>query len=671
MSGPAGGIVGMARTAQRAGFDKAIGFDMGGTSTDVSHFAGDFEREYETQVAGVRMRAPMLAIHTVAAGGGSVLHFDGSRYRVGPDSAGADPGPACYRRGGPLTVTDANVLLGRIQPDYFPRVFGTRGDQPLDAEITRASFTELSEQITAATGDDRGPEQVAAGFIEIAVANMANAIKKISVQRGYDVTEYVLNVFGGAGGQHACAVADALGMTRVLIHPLAGVLSAYGIGLADVIAMREQAVEAPLTADLIAKLPETTGPLEHDARAEVQAEGANARRVTATHRAHLRYQGTDTAVIVPVGPLEQMTAAFEAEYSRRFSFLMRDKPVIVEAVSVEVTAARQEPDGDADTAPRSGSEKERPVGTARVPMFTDGGWAEVDLFPRAGLRPGQAVDGPAVITEELATTVVEPGWRAVVSDRGDLLLSRVTARPAQAEVDTKTDPVLLEIFNNLFMSVAEQMGVRLQATAHSVNIKERLDFSCAVFDADGGLIANAPHMPVHLGSMGESIKMVIRRNPRIRRGDVYVLNDPYHGGTHLPDITVVTPVFAPETDDIWFYVASRGHHAEIGGVTPGSMPASSTRVEEEGVLIDNWLLVENGRLNEAETVSLLSARRVPVPRPGHQPGRPARPDRRQRQGHRRAAPHGGTFRAGCRAGLHGARPAERRRGGQARHHRPG
>ena len=611
VSGPAGGIVGMARTAQRAGFDKAIGFDMGGTSTDVSHFAGDFEREYETQVAGVRMRAPMLAIHTVAAGGGSVLHFDGSRYRVGPDSAGADPGPACYRRGGPLTLTDANVLLGRIQPDYFPRVFGTRGDQPLDAEITRASFTELSEQITAATGDDRGPEQVAAGFIEIAVANMANAIKKISVQRGYDVTEYVLNVFGGAGGQHACAVADALGMTRVLIHPLAGVLSAYGIGLADVIAMREQAVEAPLTADLISKLPETTGPLEHDAGAEVQAEGANARRVTATHRAHLRYQGTDTAVIVPVGPLEQMTAAFEAEYSRRFSFLMRDKPVIVEAVSVEVTAARQEPDGDADTAPRSGSEKERPVGTARVPMFTDGGWAEVDLFPRAGLRPGQAVDGPAVITEELATTVVEPGWRAVVSDRGDLLLSRVTARPAQAEVDTKTDPVLLEIFNNLFMSVAEQMGVRLQATAHSVNIKERLDFSCAVFDADGGLIANAPHMPVHLGSMGESIKMVIRRNPRIRRGDVYVLNDPYHGGTHLPDITVVTPVFAQETDDIWFYVASRGHHAEIGGVTPGSMPASSTRVEEEGVLIDNWLLVENGRLNEAETVSLLEHAEYP------------------------------------------------------------
>ena len=614
VSGPAGGIVGMARTAAKAGFEKVIGFDMGGTSTDVSHFAGEFEREYETQVAGVRMRAPMLAIHTVAAGGGSVLHFDGSRYRVGPDSAGADPGPACYRRGGPLTVTDANVLLGRIQPDYFPKVFGTRGDAPLDADVTRARFEELSQQITATAGDDRGPERVAAGFIEIAVANMANAIKKISVQRGYDVTEYVLNVFGGAGGQHACAVADALGMTQVLIHPLAGVLSAYGIGLADVIAMREQAVEAPLTTDLIKSLPATTGPLERHARAEVEAdggEGGPARRITATHRAHLRYQGTDTAVIVPVGPLEQMTAAFEAEYARRFSFLMRDKPVIVEAVSVEVTAARQEPEGSADTPPRSDSTKERPVSSAQVPMFTGGAWAEVDLCPRAGLRPGHAVDGPAVITEELATTVVEPGWRAVVSDRGDLLLSRVTARPARAEVGTNADPVMLEIFNNLFMSVAEQMGVRLQATAHSVNIKERLDFSCAVFDAGGGLIANAPHMPVHLGSMGESIKMVIKRNPRIRRGDVYVLNDPYHGGTHLPDITVVTPVFAPETDEIWFYVASRGHHAEIGGVSPGSMPAYSTRVEEEGVLIDNWLLVQNGQLNEAETIRLLETAEYP------------------------------------------------------------
>jgi 5-oxoprolinase (ATP-hydrolysing) len=701
LSGPAGGIVGMARTAAEAGFGKVIGFDMGGTSTDVSHYAGEFEREYETQVAGVRMRAPMLSIHTVAAGGGSVLHFDGSRYRVGPDSAGADPGPTCYRRGGPLTVTDANVLLGRIQPAYFPHVFGEKSDQPLDDQATRAAFDALSREITAATGDSRGPEQVAAGFIEIAVANMANAIKKISVQRGYDVTEYVLNVLGGAGGQHACAVADALGMSKVLIHPLAGVLSAYGIGLADILAMREQAVEAPLTNETIARLPGILKPLEADARAEVEGKGGGeaggvpGERITAAHRAHLRYDGTDTAVIVPVASLAEMTGAFEAEYARRFSFLMRDKAVIIEAVSVEVTGAQEDLDAPTtagqertagDTAVRSGqrdgAEPGRPASRARVRMFTSGAWAEVDLFLRAGLRPGQAVDGPAIIAEELATTVVEPGWQAVVSGRGDLLLSRVTARPDRAEVQEAgagADPVMLEIFNNLFMSVAEQMGVRLQSTAHSVNIKERLDFSCAVFDAEGGLIANAPHMPVHLGSMGESIKMVIKRNKRtspgepggdegrggeggsgrgIRRGDVYVLNDPYHGGTHLPDITVVTPVFAPaglrvqkpttpmlhrcrqdDTDapsvplnavpaatettrgsgepeaeadgEIWFYVASRGHHAEIGGISPGSMPAASTRVEEEGVLIDNWLLVEDARLREAETRSLLTGAEFP------------------------------------------------------------
>ena len=551
LSGPAGGIVGMARTAADAGFTKVIGFDMGGTSTDVSHYAGDFEREYETQVAGVRMRAPMLSIHTVAAGGGSVLHFDGSRYRVGPDSAGADPGPACYRNGGPLTLTDANVLLGRIQAAHFPHVFGPHGDQPLDEAITRAKFPRAQRQIAAATGDHRGPEQVAAGFVEIAVANMANAIKKISVQRGYDVTEYVLNVFGGAGGQHACAVADALGITKVLIHPLAGVLSAYGIGLADIIAMREQAVEAPLTTESLRTCPAILGPLEQDARAEVAAEGVPPDRITAAHRAHLRYQGTDTAVIVPVGPLAEMTAAFEAEYARRFSFLMPDKPVLVEAVSVEVTGAQQARGrGTRPVRQKTGRRRARGQprpGPPRVRMFTGGAWTEVDLSERAGLSPGHAVNGPAIITEELATTVVEPGWRAVVTERGDLLLTRVTARPDRAATGTGADPVLLEIFNNLFMSVAEQMGVRLQSTAHSVNIKERLDFSCAVFDADGGLIANAPHMPVHLGSMGESIKMVIERNRgRIRRGDVYVLNDPYHGGTHLPDVTVVTPVFATD-----------------------------------------------------------------------------------------------------------------------------
>jgi 5-oxoprolinase (ATP-hydrolysing) len=653
LSGPAGGIVGMARTAANAGFDRVIGFDMGGTSTDVSHYAGEFERQYETQVAGVRMRAPMLSIHTVAAGGGSILHFDGGRYRVGPDSAGADPGPACYGHGGPLTVTDANVLLGRIQPGYFPEVFGETGDQPLDASVTSRMFADLAARIEARTGDRRGPEEVAAGFLEIAVQNMANAIKKISVQRGYDVTRYVLSTFGGAGGQHACAVADALGMTSVLIHPLAGVLAAYGLGLADVIAMREKAVEAPLDDALAAAMPSAVlRPLEDEARAELAAQGVPAAAVSVVRRAHLRYDGTDTPIPVPFGAAAEMTAAFEAAYRRRFSFLMPDKPIVVEAASIEATHtdewpiqlpmtrwmghSSREPEG-----PGSGQHATKPshvtrsadapaVGPLRsgapkaagyVRLFAVGDWARTPLFRRDALAPGDKVDGPAIIAEDLATTVVEPGWRAEVTGRLDLLLTRVKPRPGAAAASTDADPVLLEVFGNLFMSVAEQMGVRLQSTAHSVNIKERLDFSCAIFDAEGGLIANAPHIPVHLGSMGESIKMVIARNrDRMKPGDVFVLNDPYHGGTHLPDVTVVTPVFAsPQPGDrrggappeVWFYVGSRGHHAEIGGMSPGSMPAGSTRIEEEGVLIDNWLLVEDGRLRERETTSLLAGAEYP------------------------------------------------------------
>jgi 5-oxoprolinase (ATP-hydrolysing) len=641
LSGPAGGIVGMARTAKAAGFDRVIGFDMGGTSTDVSHFAGELERQYETQVAGVRLRAPMLSIHTVAAGGGSVLHFADGRYQVGPDSAGAAPGPACYSRGGPLTVTDANVLLGRVQPAYFPRVFGPAGDQPLDVKATERKFAWLAERITAATGDSRGPAEVAAGFLEIATANMANAIKKISVQRGYDVTRYALSTFGGAGGQHACAVADALGMTNVLIHPLAGALSAYGIGLADVIAMRESAVEAPLTADLAARLPdEAFRPLEESARAELAAQGAAATTpegIPVTRRVHLRYDGTDTPVQVPYGSAAQMTAAFEQAYRTRFSFLMEDRPVVVEAVSVEAVAsetpptAAVEPDGCGNEPPMTGSLSQparcapaepggdtSPEPDERVQMFAEGEWVTVPLYRRDALGPAQGIAGPAIIAEDLATTVVEPGWRASVTGARDLILTRVAARRTAATAGTEPDPVLLEVFSNLFMAVAEQMGERLRSTAHSVNIKERLDFSCAIFDADGGLIANAPHIPVHLGSMGESIKMVISRNKgRIKPGDVYALNDPYHGGTHLPDVTVVTPVFAPAgaKPEIWFYVASRGHHAEIGGISPGSMPAGSTRIEEEGVLIDNWLLVDNGRLREAETMTLLSSAEYPSRNP--------------------------------------------------------
>jgi 5-oxoprolinase (ATP-hydrolysing) len=651
LSGPAGGIVGMARTAEAAGFGAVIGFDMGGTSTDVSHYAGELERQYETLVAGVRMRAPMLSIHTVAAGGGSILHFDGSRYRVGPDSAGADPGPAAYRRGGPLTVTDANIMLGRIQPDHFPAVFGPSGDQPLDAGVVRDRFTALAGEIGRASGRRPTPEQVAAGFLDIAVANMANAIKKISVQRGYDVTSYVLATFGGAGGQHACAVADALGMTTVLIHPLAGVLSAYGMGLAEVTAMRESAVEAPLSDDLMPELARVSGALEAAARAELQAEGVPGDQVRTAHRAHLRYEGTDTALSVPLGRADAMIGDFERAYRRSFSFLMRDKTVVVEAVSVELTAApdvRPGPvpvpagdtgvpaaarardaggpsvnDNDAGVAgdsPAASDAGEPAVagGAARpgnspapVAMFVSGAWADVPLVRRPDLPAGQVVAGPAVIVEDLATTVLEPGWQAEVTGRGDLLLARVQARPAQRSAGTAVDPVMLEIFNNLFMSVAEQMGVRLRSTAHSVNIKERLDFSCAIFDSGGGLIANAPHIPVHLGSMGESIKIIVRRNAgRMKPGDVYVLNDPYHGGTHLPDITVVTPVFG-DAGRILFFVASRGHHAEIGGITPGSMPAFSTRVEEEGVLIDNWLLVRGGEMREAQTLGLL--RSAPYP----------------------------------------------------------
>jgi 5-oxoprolinase (ATP-hydrolysing) len=606
LSGPAGGVVGMARTATAAGFHRVIGFDMGGTSTDVSHYAGEFERELETQVAGVRLRAPVMSIHTVAAGGGSILHFDGSRYRVGPDSAGAEPGPASYRRGGPLAVTDANVMLGRIQPAYFPAVFGEAGDQSLDRDVVRSLFAELAEEI----GDGRTPEEVAEGFLEIAVANMANAIKKISVQRGYDVTEYALATFGGAGGQHACAVADALGMTRVVSHRFAGVLSAYGMGLADVTAMRERAVEKPVDGDVRPVLDEIVEGLRLDALDEVASEGVPSASAVTTARALLRYDGTDTTLPVPIGPVEEMLAEFEAAYRRRFSFLMPDKQVMVEAVSVEVRAETDR----VETAVTEVGPAETTA--AEVEMFVAGAWTKAALHHRAEMRPGATVDGPAIVAEANATTVVEPGWRATVDDLGNLLLNRVSARRPAEDVGTEADPVMLEIFNNLFMSIAEQMGVRLQSTAHSVNIKERLDFSCALFDADGNLIANAPHMPVHLGSMGESIKAVIEANEgRIKPGDAYVLNNPYRGGTHLPDITVVTPVFDVAGRDLLFYVASRGHHAEVGGISPGSMPAASCRVEEEGVLIDNWLLVEHGRLREAETVDLLRSAEYPSRNP--------------------------------------------------------
>ncbi|MGW6488125.1 hydantoinase B/oxoprolinase family protein [Streptomyces sp. NPDC055056] len=614
LSGPAGGIVGMARMSQLAGFDRVIGFDMGGTSTDVSHFAGEYERVFTTRIAGVRLRAPMLDIHTVAAGGGSVLHFDGSRYRVGPDSAGAAPGPACYRNGGPLTVTDANVALGRIQPGHFPAVFGHEGNQPLDADVVRDGFATLAREIREATGDERTPEQVAEGFLRIAVANIANAVKRISVQKGHDVTRYALTTFGGAGGQHACRVADSLGIRTVLVPPLSGVLSALGIGLADTTAMREQSVEAPLEAASMPGILKTADDLESAARAELLAEDIPEDSVRITRRAQVRYDGTDTALTVELTEPDTMTRAFEERHRATYSFTL-DRPVVVEALSVEATGLTEAPDLSA-LAPHEAAPDSGPTGPATVRLHTDGAWRDVRLHRREHLPPREGVTGPALITEAGATTVVDDGWRAATTDDGHLIMERAAVTESSG-VSTDADPVLLEVFNNLFMSIAEQMGARLESTAQSVNIKERLDFSCALFDPDGNLVANAPHIPVHLGSMGTSVQEVVRRRgDTMRPGDTYAVNDPYHGGTHLPDVTVITPVFDTEGDHILFYVASRGHHAEIGGIAPGSMPADSRTIDEEGILFDNWLLAENGRFREAETLALLTA----PPHPSRNPG---------------------------------------------------
>ncbi|MFY3385194.1 hydantoinase B/oxoprolinase family protein [Paracidovorax sp. MALMAid1276] len=611
LSGPAGGIVGMARTAELAGHDKVIGFDMGGTSTDVSHYAGEFEREFETQVAGVRMRAPMMSIHTVAAGGGSILGFDGARFRVGPESAGANPGPASYRRGGPLAVTDANVMVGKIQPAHFPNVFGHAANEALDGDAVAQKFGDLAAQ----TG--RTPEDVAHGFIQIAVQQMANAIKKISVARGYDVTRYTLQCFGGAGGQHACLVADALGMTRVFVHPLAGVLSAYGMGLADQNVIREQAVETKLVPEALSGIEATLEQLAAAARTELERQQVGAGTAVVHRRVHVRYEGSDSALIVPLGSMAAITAAFEAAYRQRFAFLMQGKGLVVEAVSVEAVVP-----GDAPVEPRHALQPAREVPRrSTVRMYTGGvdgmaAWHDAALVVREDLRPGDVIPGPAIIAEKNATTIVEPGWEAALTDLDHLLLNRRVARAVQHAVGTTVDPVLLEVFNNLFMNIAEQMGLQLQNTAYSVNIKERLDFSCALFDAEGNLIANAPHMPVHLGSMGESIKTVIRENSgKMQPGDVFVLNDPYHGGTHLPDITVITPVYIGDEATPTFYVGSRGHHADVGGTTPGSMPPFSTRIEEEGVQINNVKLVERGVLREAEMIALLQSGEYPSRNP--------------------------------------------------------
>jgi 5-oxoprolinase (ATP-hydrolysing) len=662
LSGPAGGVVGMAETAKRAGFTRVIGFDMGGTSTDVAHFAGTYERAFETQIAGVRLAVPMLRVHTVAAGGGSIIGYDGTRFRVGPESAGANPGPKCYRRGGPLTVTDANVMLGKLDPAYFPAIFGPRSDEPLDAEPVRAGFAELAREV----GGRRSPEEVADGCVRIAVENMANAIKKISVERGYDVTEYALNCFGSAGGQHACLIADSLGMETILVHPLSGLLSAYGMGLAPMRASRERSLEVPLDADAIRTIEGLAYELGSSATEELLDEGVEHDDIAIETFVHLRYAGTDTALPVALSEPGFMRRDFEALHRQRFGFVSPEKAIFAAAIEVEALGA-----GDAEHSPLPGGEG---LGVGELPsanvlqsppprpspargegewtrFYSRGDWHEAPVVRREDMRTGFTLAGPALVIEPHQTVVVEPGWRLKVSAQNDLVLTRTEPRPRE-QLGAKADPILLEVFNNLFMAIAEQMGEALRNTAQSVNIKERLDFSCAVFDALGRLVANAPHLPVHLGSMDRSVETIIRlRGAEMRPGDAYILNAPYNGGTHLPDITVVTPVFhtspsprvrgegrgegqpeapaqvsAPHPNplpvkdgergpEVLFYVASRGHHEDIGGLTPGSMTPRATTIAEEGVYIDNVQLVSGGRFLEAETRALLTGAQYPARQP--------------------------------------------------------
>jgi 5-oxoprolinase (ATP-hydrolysing) len=608
LSGPAGGVVGMAQTGHEAGFKELIGFDMGGTSTDVSHFDGEYERAFETDVAGVRMRAPMMLIHTVAAGGGSILHFDGARFRVGPDSAGANPGPKCYRRNGPLAVTDANVMAGKLIPDFFPKIFGPSQNLPLDAHTVRDAYTNLAQEV----GGGLKAEEIADGFIKIAVENMANAIKKISVQRGYDVTRYALNCFGGAGGQHACQVADALGMTKVLLHPLSSLLSAYGMGLADIRSTRQQAIELPFGAKSLAAIKRIGGKLGGEAKKEVAGQGVPAGKVKIIVRAHIRYAGTDTALVVKAGSLAAMKRAFEAAHKARFGFIDRTKQIVVEAVSVEAVGGGAKFREKAARLTRG----KLPAPARRTQFFSAGEWHAANVYTRDQLKPGLRVKGAAIIIEPHQTIVIEPGWQAELTRKNHLVLTRAKKLRRVHAIGTHADPVMLEVFNNLFMSIAEQMGVSLQNTAYSVNIKERLDFSCAVFAHDGTLVANAPHMPVHLGSMDRSVETIIRDNSgNIAPGDVYAINAPYNGGTHLPDITVCTPVFDDRKKNILFWVASRGHHADVGGISPGSMSPNATTIEQEGVYMDNFKLIDRGRFREKELMTALTGAKYPARNP--------------------------------------------------------
>ncbi len=608
LSGPAGGIVGAVETSGMAGFEKVVTFDMGGTSTDVAHYSGEYERSFETEIAGIHLRSPMLYIHTVAAGGGSILHFEAGRFTVGPDSAGSEPGPACYRKGGPLTITDCNLMLGKIDPQHFPHVFGHSADMSLDSDVVREKFSALAEDVSAFTGVEHSAEQVAEGFLKIAIENMANAIKKISIQRGYDTKDYVLCCFGGAGAQHACGVADALSIKKILIHPFAGVLSAYGMGLADQRIMKEYAVEKKLERKLIAELRDIAAELEMSGKEEMRMQGVAEEDISALHKIHVKYRDAGTSIIVDLVDEKEIKTSFENEHKSRFGFIMDNKELVIEAVSTEII-------GSGETMRKSTTNVAAEKGDMLpdMTMYTCGKPHTTPVYRREKLVSGTKVKGPAIIVETNTTVVIEPGWEAELTENQELVLERVSALPKRESIGTEADPVMLEVFNNRFMSIAQQMGYTLQNTSYSVNIKERLDFSCALFDSEGNLIANAPHIPVHLGSMGESVKSIIRKFPAMKAGDVFMLNSPFEGGTHLPDITVITPVF--HENKLAFFVASRGHHADIGGVTPGSIPPESRHIEKEGVLTNGQRIVSSGKFLEDEVQKWLASGKYPARNP--------------------------------------------------------
>ncbi|AKB47717.1 N-methylhydantoinase A/acetone carboxylase, beta subunit [Methanosarcina sp. Kolksee] len=614
LSGPAGGIVGAVATSEMAGARKIITFDMGGTSTDVAQYSGEYERSLETEIAGVRLRSPMMRIHTVAAGGGSILHYEGGRFRVGPDSAGSDPGPACYRKGGPLTVTDCNVMLGKLQPEFFPRIFGPNADQPLDSELVRGKFEELAETVSSKGKNDgniRTPEQVAEGFLSVAVENMANAIKKISVQRGYNIKEYALCCFGGAAAQHACRVADSLGIKSIFIHPYAGVLSAYGMGLADQRLIKERYIGSELSDTLVESLKTVFSELENEGRLLMLEQGVQEAKITALYKVHMRYAGSDTQLVIDFADTAGLRKDFEDAHRKRFGFVMDGKAMVVEAVSVETIGINER------VLDPVLEREENPVFSpvATVLMYSNGEFHDTPVFQRDELNPGTHVSGPAVLIEKNTTIVLEPGWEGTITERNHLFLKREIPLPTHTAIGTNVDPVMLEIFNNRFMSVAEQMGFTLQNTAHSVNIKERLDFSCALFDSQGNLVANAPHIPVHLGSMGECVKALIRTQlQEMNAGDIYLINSPYHGGTHLPDFTVVTPMFG-NSREILFYLASRGHHADVGGISPGSMPPGSRTIAEEGVLSEGMKIVKQSHFCEERLKAWLGSGKYPARNP--------------------------------------------------------